>query len=255
MIAAKILLDSLSPENHRLTTMEITYPRFIHSEFLTHRVFSRNSASSRAIPVEKMIQRIEENPVLPSHWGENQKGMQARKEIEHKKAAIALWKLAMYESLKVAKELAHFGVHKQVVNRLLEPFQHITTIVSSTEWDNFFELRCHPDAQPEFQELARAMRTELEISIPRCLSWHDWHMPLLSEAEEGELSDPRMVSAARCARISYLTHDGKRDPEADVKLAERLLESKHMSPFEHVARPGKFDCGNFKGWSQLRHTL
>lgn len=156
-ISAKIVADSISPAGGRLVTMELCYPRFIHSEFLTHRMFSRNASSSRAIPVEKMLQQVQENPAMPVHWGKNQPGMQAREEI-FPNTGKDLWKIYAKQTAKNAEELNLIGYHKQVVNRLLEPFQYIKVIVTATEWDNFFKLRLHEDAQPEMYELARCMK-------------------------------------------------------------------------------------------------
>jgi len=276
--AAKILKDSITyrgHESHRLTTMEVTFPRIVLAEFNTHRVFSRNSASSRAIPVEKRIAAVANDPFVPGAFGKNQKGMQASENLEGTDAYDAkyAWMSAKDEAVRWAKRLAEVGVHKQIANRLIEPFSWQTVIVSATEWDNFFALRCNPDAQPEIRHVADMMREAYEASVPSRLLPGAWHMPLLPD--EAELTaagytveDLCRISVGRCARVSYLTHDGVRDPKADIDLYERLRSSGHMSPLEHVARPLTLDdiknrglksympfVGNFCGWVQLRKQL
>ena len=285
--SAKILLDSISTKGIRLTTMEVTYPRFVHSEMMTHRVFSRNAASSRAIPTAKMLERVDKDPVVPVWWGKNQSGMQAQEELEarDKSLALAVWLGAKSQVLDISRKLTDLNVHKQIVNRLLEPFSWITVIITATEWSNFFSLRCHPDAQPEIKHIAEQMYNEYSASTPTVLEYGQWHCPLIQKGEVDEALqrayavyavDPlayanyllRQVSVARCARISYLTHDGKRDIDKDIELYERLLTgggNGHWSPFEHVATPiqdlndaehfdrdGNFWSGNFRGWKQFR---
>ncbi len=259
----KILKDSISPLKHRLTTFELTYPRFIHSELLTHRQFSKNSASSRAIPVEKLIQRVLEDPVIPIHWGKNQKGMQAGEEIDEESIldAEGCWYQARDEAVMRAKDLLSLGIHKQIVNRLIEPFMFITVILSSTEegLNNFFNLRRHKDAEPHIFKLADMMWQAYAESKPNELFAGDYHLPLIGFPgdEALGLGDQIKVSIGRCARVSYLTHNGTRDTQADIELYHRLEESGHFSPFEHVATPYAFHYyhGNFQGWTQVRKLL
>lgn len=275
--AATILADSISPDGVRLTTMEVTMPRIVLAEFNTHRMFSRNSASSRAIPVEKMLKRVMEEPYIPTTWGKNQKGMQSEEEFDSMTARRLEeeWLYARDSAVKHAEFLLKFGLHKQFTNRLLEPFMWHTVIVTATEWDNFFHLRCHKDAHPDIRIPAELMREQYESHKPRELSYSMWHLPLVKDSEIVENSktqefDMCKVSIGRCARVSYLTHEGKRDPKADIELADRLLASGHMSPFEHVARPMAFEdlpdgydpgdqkeyfSGNFRGWVQYRKTI
>ena len=244
----EVLADSVSPQGNRLTTFELTYPRFIHSEFMTHRMMSRNAASSRAIPVDKMLYRVKNEPASPVYWGMNKAGMQSEVEMDEPilKAAKMCWINARDDSVTHATRLRNLNAHKQIANRLLEPWMWITVICTATEYANFFHLRAHPAAQPEFQKLAYMMKEAYEASIPSpqpFLGATHTHLPLL-KADEAigllntiELSDLPKVSVGRCARVSYLTHDGKRDPQADIELCDRLLQSRHLSPFEHVARP------------------
>jgi len=272
-IEAKIIEDSISPTRARLTTYQLRYPRFIHAELMTHRLFSRNASSSRAIPAKRLFEDIERDPAMPIHWGRNQKGMQAKQEMDifQADACKELWLSARDSALAVARGLESMGLHKQVVNRITEPWAHISVVVTASEYDNFFALRCHPDAQPEIKALADQMRDLYFSETPRKLNPGQWHLPYVTAEERfspgnmrksGELKNEGSLiraSIARCARVSYLTHD-KKEPsiDLDVALYTRLFDSKHMSPFEHVATPSADPnswSGNFKGWVQYRKML
>lgn len=261
---AKVILDSLSPEGVRLTTMEVTFHRFVLAEFNTHRVFSRNSASSRAIPAEKMIDRVKNNPAFPVEWPSEQKGMQGGELLDLPSfgAAHEVWSQARTAAVEAAERLTKIGLHKSVTNRLLEPFLWHTVIVTSTEWDNFFSQRCSPLAQPEIRQAAELMREVFEASTPASVRHGYWHTPYIQDDErEWPVERQCMVSAARCARVSYLTHDGVRDYSADLELFSKLIHARpgHWSPLEHVATPADnhrwYARGNFKGWAQLRHEF
>lgn len=279
-IKAKIILDSVNPRGVRLTTWELTYPRMVHAELMTHRVFSRNSASSRAIPTAKLIQRVIDDPAMPVWWGKNQAGMQSREELSDaedllypggpipdpspRSQAKTVWLQARDAAVEFARKLNEIGLHKQIANRVIEPWMHITVIMSTTKHRNWFALRDHPDAQPEIAALARAMRIEHEKSEPRKLYAGTWHLPLLEGLErwvtkDHGIEDLKLISASRCARVSLLTHDGKRDPAEDVALGRKLLEHRppHLSPFEHVAMAldSEEPCGNFHGWRQMRKDI
>lgn len=264
--AAKVIADSISIAECRLTTIEVTLPRIVLAEFNTHRMLSRNSASSRAIPVAKMLERVESDPFIPIYWGKNQKGMQADKELsaDDRGVARSAWLAARDSAIGYAEALMATGVHKQIANRLLEPFLWHTVIATATDWSNFFALRCHPDAQPEIRMAAEMMREAMKASIPTTTAPGDWHLPFVEPAEAWDLevngwSETKVakVSVGRCARVSYLTHDGKRDPEADAQLADRLMVNGHMSPYEHAAIAGdsKVTIGNFRGWVQYRKRI
>lgn len=277
-ITAKIIADSMSPQNIRLTTMQLKYPKFIHGEFMTHRVFSRNASSSRAIPVERLIQDVIDDPAMPVFWGKNRPGMQASEEmaISERETAINNWLLARDEAVRYARRLVFLGVHKQLVNRIIEPWCHIHVVVTSTEWENFFQLRCHKDAQPEMQALAHAMRDTQNLSEPKLLQPGQWHLPYANEEDQGQEwspgHDPIRESVARCARVSYLTQEGKKPTlNEDLALYARLITSipLHASPAEHQATPdiwignipGASDWmyqkqhANFVGWRQYRKML
>lgn len=286
-----ILADSLSPAGVRLTTFEVTFPRIVLAEFNTHRQFARNSASSRAIPVEKQIDRVMVDTFAPVYWGKNQKGMQADQELDgpSMKDAMRVWYTHAKDSISAVLKMTSIGAHKQITNRLLEPFMWHTVIVTATEWQNFFNLRCHPAAQPEIRVIAEMMREAYDAGMPTSIPYDGWHLPLIDWDDHADASIPEedlpMVSAGRCARVSYLTHDGRRDPKEDIALAKRLREAGHMSPFEHPCMPftrsieekvdaakiafsdyrpdhlivGMMDaiefCGPFRGWIQLRKTM
>ena len=256
MFEVKILADSVNTAGNRLRTFCCTYPRIIHSELMTHRLFSRNAASSRAIPVEKILDMVMTNPFIPIHWGAAQKGMQAYAEVADKASCEREWLKARDHAVEQARRLLDLGLHKQVVNRILEPWMWITTIISTTSLKHFELLRAHEAAEPHFQKLARMMVSAAAYSDATLLFPGEWHLPFLRLTEgDSELSEENRlkVCTARCARVSYLTHDGRRDVEEDIKLHDRLLENGHWSPFEHVAQaaPG-VQSGNFEGFVQYR---
>lgn len=259
--SATVVKHSVTRGGSPIATLSLVYPRFVHSEFMTHRAFSRNAMSSRAVPVAKMIAQVRENPAMPIHWGANQPGMQANSELTgaDRANAVIQWQCAARHAADTAEQMNHLGLHKQVVNRILEPFQWMRTVVTSTEWENFFSLRCNPMAEPNMRELAECMRTVLSGSKP---IERDWHTPYFDDVEyikiDGDVSKACMISAARCARVSYLNHDGTApDIEKDLALGETLKTSNHASPFEHVAFAAGADVKsrNFTGWTQYREVI
>lgn len=263
MWQAKVIADSFNIKTgDRLTTLELEYPRFIHSQFMTHRVFSRNAQSNRAIPISKLVHKVEHDPVEPI-WTVNKRGMVGDSFLEDTSELSSEWEFARLAAIDRALALDSLGVHKQNVNRLLEPFQWIRVICTATDWDNFFVLRLPHDAQPEIQKLAQLMKAALDDSHPDGLHPTEYHLPYITHsdwlvyAHGNQLEYLTKISVARCARVSYLTHDGKRDHSADLRLYERLKANKHMSPFEHVARPavapGRYK--NFNGWIQHREEI
>jgi|SRR6185503_5790224 len=297
-ITAKIIAASAHPHGGPpLYTLQLRYPKLIHGELMTHRVFSRNASSSRAIPVERMIQDVLDDPVIPMHWGKNQPGMQAREECDEPVLMpmsdrddrthmvcdrLHAWLRARDQMVDAAGAFAKAKYHKQIVNRLLEPWLHINVVVTATEWSNFFALRCHPDAQPEMRALAEAVRDAIAGATPRVLQPGEWHLPYVTprQHESGadevpmNLEQVIKVSVARCARVSYLTQDGKVPTvEQDLALYDRLVASVplHASPCEHQATPDTqvwvdaactrtaWECphlhGNLRGWRQFRKSL
>lgn len=319
MFECKVICDSIGKDTgKRLTTVCITYPRFIHSEILTHRDRARNSASSRAIPWPAMMARIENDPVVPIRWGSEQKGMQTGGEVSEKLQILAeaIWLQARDNAVQAAKLLANIGqtyydmvhgrnpfeiegmmffgksqirrlepllpdlavrrepteedeqlrqerVHKSLVNRITEPWMWITVVMTATEWKNFFRLRCHDDAEIHFQKIAGLIKHSLEVNQPTEIEIGDWHLPYVTAEDRDSLDIEtlRKCSVARCARVSYLTHEGKRDIAKDLELFERLVTGSgfgHLSPFEHLAMCSdnpKIRSGPFRGWVQFRKTV
>lgn len=255
--------------------------RFVLSEFNTHRVLSKNSASSRAIPVGKQIQRVETDPAIPVSWPAEQKGMQGGEELDDggTLAAENVWLRARTSAVADAQALVRAGVHKSVVNRLLEPFMWHTVVVTGTAWANFFALRNNPMAQPEIRVAAELMQDAYKRNTPTLIADGEWHLPYIQGHEFSEHDIPTLVqmSAARCARVSYLTQAGVRDPQEDLNLYKRLTEANpmHASPLEHVATPKRTNAhkvpiftegrlgmevtlplyGNFIGWHQHRFDV
>lgn len=296
LITARILADSISPYGQRMTTMEIEYPRFILAELNTHRMLSKNSASSRAIPVKAMHEQIKAAPAGPVYWGKNQAGMKAREEITTNDLADAkfMWQRAMEDALHWAWAMSdRVGLHKQIANRITEPWMTMKTVISGTEWANFFWLRDHPDAQPEIALLARRMREAYDASTPQLLQPGEWHLPYVKSARlsSGELiyldnedlpitlQQAQFISASCCAQVSYRKSDDSL--EKAEKVFRMLIESEpaHASPVEHQATPmdlkttGNYEpetwepgvthvsansdlwSGNLRGWIQFRKLI
>jgi thymidylate synthase ThyX len=234
--AVKIIEDS-SFRGTRLTTIEVEVPYIIWPQVLTHRDFSRNAQSNRALPTKKLIEKVLSNPYNPV-FRANKPGMVAGEKISQFWPKVT-WSLARRFAIMSAKTMNFLGVHKETTNRLLLPFMHITALITATEWDNFFALRIEDNAQPEIQELARAIRYAMDSSTPRILEPGDWHLPYVSEKERS-CKWAKKLSVARCARVSYLNHDRTQpDMIRDIDLYEDLITSKpvHGSPAEHQGTP------------------
>ena len=256
-IKAEVICHSVNQHGDELVTFVITYPRIILAELNTHRMLSRSTASSRAIPIKKQIEKVGNNCFYPSWWGASQKGMQANEELEvnYQNEAVNEWEEASRYAMRYAAKLDLYGVHKQIANRMLEPFSYVTTIVTATDWANFFKLRAHKDAQPEFMVLAFRMLDALVNSVA---TKTDSHIPFGDQMEPGLTEDEKMrVACARCARVSYENFSGSRNSKEDLRLADSLIHSGHMSPFEHVATafPQSVYVGNFRGWVQYRKKI
>lgn len=278
MIRAEVVADSVSPNGDRLTTMVVDLHRFVLAELNTHRAFSRNSASSRAIPLSVTLDRVTNDPAWPIELPCEQPGMQGGALLVDDDSFDARWLLeelhshtvTMIERYIEAHPDKATRLHKSVLNRYLEPFMWHRAVITSTDWRGFFAQRCSPLAQPEIRAAAEAMRDAMRASVPQVLGYGEWHLPFVGPDDYGTEFDElvelhgfayvtRAMSVARCARVSYL-NEGKRDPRDDLRLFARLLDARppHASPFEHVATPcnlGVNTPGNFTGWSQFRHVL
>lgn len=249
----KVLLDSLNPyTGTRLTTLHCVYPQFIHQQVLTHRMFSRNSSSLRAISFDRIT---DWDLVLPT-WTTEQKGMQGSivtDDLTNDKAD-SLVKELYIKTQQICKQLQELGIHHQNINDYLRPFINIHTVITATDWINFFEQRLHESTKPDMQRLAWEIYYALEESKPsECMQ----HIPMVEDIRGKEflLSDTQLISAARLARISYFKWQD--DPQKDLELAKKLIENNHPSPFEHIAFAQQDDSyyANFKSWKQLRKVL
>lgn len=252
----KVIADSINESGDRVTTIECEYPRIIHAELLTHRVFSRNAASSRAIPVKTMLKNIWNNMFVPWYWGANQSGMQAKVQLSKPRifVANALWRTGVCINLLGSYLLSSLGIHKQLANRNTEYASYIKTIVTSTDFDNFISLRLHPDAQPEIADLAFKIKDALTNSKPELLKEGEWHLPYLPKYIPYGIDEAKKVSVSCCAQTSYRTLDTS--IEKAIRITNKLIKSKpiHASPFEHVCTPGN-GTRNLKGWIQYREEI
>lgn len=284
-IDAKIVADSINAYGDRITTFTVTFPRFILAELNTHRMLSRNSASSRARPFKVMLKDVTDDPFIPIRWMSAHKGMQGSEYLDGAQAeqAVAKWLEARDAAVRSAVELDRLQVTKQLVNRLLEPFMWHEVIITATEYENFFALRAHADAEIHIAALAEAMLRAYNASTPKRLSAGEWHIPFSDHFDDAKLaalvdgaSDvppaqqietfKKEIACARCARISYkpFGSEDQYDYVADRRLFKTLLDGGHMSPLEHCARAMSDDerqrhhnavCGNFRGFVQYRKMM
>jgi thymidylate synthase ThyX len=282
-INAEIIADSINSKGCRLTTFILTLPRVVLAELNTHRMLSKNSASSRAIPFEKMVKMVEEDPFVPIAFQKDHKGMQGSEYYKglELQQCVDEWLDARDSAVKSAQSFTN-SVTKQLRNRLLEPFMWHKVILSGTDFENFFRLRAHEDAEIHIAKLAELMLDAYNGNIPKKLKEGDWHIPFGDSIDYKRLSDDaiklgygeievgddykfwdriapelsKKIAVARCARISYNNFEGKDDYITDVKLCDRLFGSipRHLSPTEHVAQALDSDeyIGNFKGFKQYR---
>ena len=275
-ITVKILKDSISEKGKRMVSYELEYPRYIHCELLTHRMLSKNCSSSRAIPIEKMLRYIEGNMGIPVYLGQNKGGMQADVEIQDKAKALSVWRDGYVKVKETVKELVDLGLHKQTANRLTESYQMMKVVVSATDWDNFWNLRLHKDAQPEFLMLVHKMYLAMQNSRPTKLRAGEWHLPYveISQTEEPEdtyyyyyetdttgtetdgymfevqltLEEALQRSTAHCASVSYRTEE--LSPKACENIYNMLIKADvvHSSPLEHQGTPMEISRWTMSGF-------
>ena len=274
-VIARVVADSISPQGQRITTFELEYPRIIHSELMTHRLFSRNAMSSRAIPIKKMIEQVQQNPAMPVKFGKNQPGMQDAG--DHKELIDAgyepqtWWGLAGLSAARFAEGFADAGYHKQIANRLLEPFQRMKTVLTATDFENFWWLRVDKDADPTIFVLAEAMKKAFDESLPELLEPGQWHTPYVDHVYEFEdiddkecvvfvgycvldeedkpvmltVEEAKAISASCCAQVSYRVLNNTKDKALDI-YGKLLSGNKvHASPFEHQATPMKGEFSQY----------
>lgn len=275
-ITATVIKDSYNVSGTRLTTFELEYPRFVHSELMTHRMLSKNCASSRAIPIQRINELVYSDPAMPVWWGQNQAGMSAKEELTGSKldAAQTMWVFGSKMAVELSKQLHMIGLHKQITNRVTEPWQTMKTVISGTEWANFLWLRDHEDAQPEIAELARKMSIEFNNSTPLLLTPGQWHLPYVDD-ENIDVELGKKISASCCAQVSYRRLDDSLEKALDIYDKLIGMSRKHASPFEHQATPMdlvvgadewqagvthvdrnyEMWSGNFKHWIQHRQLI
>jgi thymidylate synthase ThyX len=255
-ISVNLIKHSVSEQGKHIYTFECIYPRFVHSEVMTHRVFSRNASSSRAIPINKLAHEAIKNPVEFTYWGKNKKGMSAKEELSGIRLSLAklVWrataKLCGYSALL----LSYLGLHKQNANRMLEPFTRIKLLITTTELNNFFVLRDHEAAQPEIRVLAQEMKKAIAKSTPQLLKKGEWHLPYV----DSKSVDLRETSAALCAQVSFRALDDNEDKLKRIYKALILDRPVHASPTEHQATPldnPEARDANFVGWAQHRSVI
>ncbi len=258
--SAEIIAHSKAPNGKEIITMRLVYPRYIHGELMTHRVFSRNGSSSRAVPINKLLKEVWTNPVSFDYWGKNKPGMKAKEELTGFKLWLA--KLVWLFASKIVCVLAYLlylsGLHKQNVNRILEPFSWMVTIVTSTEWNNFYTLRDHRDAQPEIRTLAIKMKDCATKSKPRLLQKGEWHLPYVEFDASKDVEQQIRQSVSMVAQVSFRELDSS--IERANRIYDKLINSKpvHSSPTEHQATPADTaECrsNNLIGWIQYRETI
>lgn len=263
MITAEVIQYSkCAITGKEIVTFELVYPRMVHSEMMTHRMFSRNAASSRAIPISKVIEMVRHDPAVPSHWGKNQPGMQAREALTGREldAVQDCWFEAAFTSAEIAERMAKHGAHKQVANRIMEPFQWMKVVITYTEGNNWYWLRDHTDADPTIHELARKMWDAIATKTPFEIYPGEWHVPYVNRMRGADglkylteiyitddvyetqfltLEEALAVSSSCCAQVSYRMLDLSLTKA--LAIYARLVESEpvHASPFEHQATPMK----------------
>lgn len=269
--SAKVIADSIGPSSVRLLSVLCSYPLMVHAEHLRHRSFSFSVASNRAIPTRLIIRQVIDDPVVPVWFGKNQGGMSAREELSGWRLTLARWAwlAARWPAIVIVWLMLRIGLHKQIANRILSPWQWVTVLVTGTDWENFFALRCHPDAQPEMRRAAEMIRDAIAESTPNELGVGGWHLPfvgtheLLREYEHHDDDDIAertlcMFSAARCARVSLVRQGELKSAKDEIAMAEKLMKSGHFSPFEHQAQALLFEhqqCANLRGWQSFRSTI
>lgn len=294
-ITAKIIADSINSSGDRITTYELEYPRWILAELDTHRMLSKNTASSRAVPISSVLEQVANNTAMPVEWGTNNPGMVSNDQLDdaRKSSAEMVWRAAARAASSFAEiigDKANLNIHKQLTNRLTETFTMSKTVLTGTEFANFFNLRDHADAQPEFRELAKCMREAMVQSTPMKLNAGQWHLPYIefsngkyyASGAELDLETAKRVSASCCAQVSYRKLDDSIDKAIKVfdmlKLSDPNYRQKHSSPSEHQATPmddysrafhactwqpgithvrrdGSLWSGNFRGWIQFRQLI
>lgn len=290
MIEATIIADSVSAHtNQRITTFELEYPQFIHAQLLIHRQFSitDNSIFNHDITIDEMIEQVEaDNIAYPVYWGKNQSSMQAKQEVPNRIDAASAWQMAALSAVDSARDLQSLGLHKQIVSRVLAPFQITKAVVTATSFDSLFGLRCHKDVQPEIKWLADLMYQAMKESCPMKLYAGEWHTPYVEPSRNGVTGEllyhiqvgeryskfltkeqAIKISCSCVAQVGHPTHDTS--IEKALAIYNELINGGliYANAFEHCATPidiettsegiTHFDIndipysGNFANWAQI----
>lgn len=280
-IKVKVLKDSISKKGHRMTTYELEYPRFLHCELLTHRDLSRNCSSSRAIPISSMVKYTEDNMAMPVYWGKKKKGMQATEEVDLL-TSRNLWLEAYQSAVTSLKKMDDADLHKQIANRIIEPWQMMKVVVTATNFENFWNLRFHQDTLPEFVYLVQKMHKAMQESVPTLLRHGEWHLPYveINTTENPEetyyfvydvdesgtetdgymyerrvsLEDAKLISSGRCAIVSYRTDSVDGDKAKSISGGMSNSDVVHASPFEHQGTPMHFPMWSMDGSIDINLT-
>jgi hypothetical protein len=258
-IRVDAVLGSRNQWGDKIATLIAYYPRFIHAELMTHKDLSRNASSSRAIPFRTMLKMVRRDMAKPVYWGKNQPGMSASEELTGfgRWFAKFMWTFTGHIVLTLAWLMSFSKVHKQIINRMIEPWSHINVQITATNYERMLGLRLDLAAQPEFQELARAIKDALGRLHYEPLNPGQWHLPWIMEDEQHlDLEVRKRLSAARSARLSYTPiGEPKRNVDKDLLLAADLFKQLHLSPFEHQATPYHGRHANLQGWRSFRTDL
>lgn len=252
--------------NKVVWTLKLKYGLMIHAELLRHKLFSHSVKSNRAIEPHRIRHEVINDPYIPVRFGQNQRGMVAKGESKYARFARKMWLAARYVACGIHYCFEKIGIHKEITNRLLFPWQWVSQTLTFTEIDNFFNLRLHQAAQPDIQRLAQVIRDCLENAHANDeiedIGLGDYHVPYVNRYKNGEgqvvyrdndgrelsVEQAIVCSMARCARSSYNNHDGskstyntrvKQGMRTDLEIYQDLIESKpvHASPGEHVCTP------------------
>jgi thymidylate synthase ThyX len=239
----------------KIATLEVKVPYHTWIHLLTHRAFSRNAQSSRGIPFTRLLERA---TYIPESFPINKPGMSPENYIDKThpdyQTLCNLWIKARTLAIETANTMYLHEVHKEIINRVIQPYCYITGIITATDWDNFIELRTASSTQEDTRKVAIRVR---EIINDMQFMNQMWHIPYVDTMNEKmPINDSLLISAARCARVSYLNHNNeKNNHEKDMKLANQLLTDKHMSPFEHQACGYKGKYYNLSNWLSQRFII
>lgn len=272
-VSAKVVAHSKAKQTGKeIITFELEFPRIVLAEFNTHNALSKNSSSSRAIPVLTMLEQVRKSPSMPIRFGAANKGMQDAG--EHNDLVIVsnelaeswggmypddAWYYAANQAADLAQAFHEAGYAKQICNRLIEPFQRMKVVMTATELANFLWLRDHQAADPTIEALAKEIKRAYINSEAVELDVGDWHVPYFGGEGVGywlkgcgiDLQEALDISASCAAQASYRKLDDSLEKAKSVverlNLGVDINEPMHVSPTEHQATPIAETKGCFGG--------